>query len=139
MQNLFLVLPMASVVLLTFIMLSLMLFFRVKAVRLKQVSPRYFKLNKGAELPDHIVAITQNYHNLLELPPLFYTACIVAMLLNRDIEYFTVLAWCYVALRYVHSFIHVTYNHILHRLAAFALSCVVLISMWVKVVIVSFG
>ena len=137
MQNLFLVLPMASLILLTFIMLLLMLYFRVKAVRLKQISPRYFKLNKGDEVPDHIVAISQNYHNLLELPPLFYIVCIIAMSLNRNIEYFSILAWCYVGLRYVHSLIHSTYNHILHRLAAFFLSCVVLFSMWVKVVIIT--
>lgn len=139
MQNTSLLLPMASLVLLTFIMLLLMLYFRIKAVRLKQISPRYFKLNKGGEVPDHIVAITQNYQNLLELPPLFYIVCILAMLLNSNVTYFTVLAWCYVGLRSVHSLIHATYNHILHRLAVFFMSCVVLISMWVKVVLISLG
>ena len=139
MQNLFLVLPMASLVLLTFVMLLLMLYFRIKAVRLKQISPRYFKLNKGDEIPDHIVAITQNYHNLLELPPLFYVVCILAMMLNSDTDYFLILAWCYVGLRCLHSLIHATYNHILHRLATFSLSFVVLILMWVKVVLISVG
>lgn len=41
-----------------------------------------------------------------------------------------VLAWAYVALRAVHSVIHITYNGVTHRLVAFALSNVVLIALW---------
>lgn len=40
------------------------------------------------------------------------------------------LAWVYVALRFLHSFIHLTYNNVLHRLSAFAVSNFVLIGMW---------
>ena len=139
MQNLFLIFPMAALILLTFIVLIVMLFFRINAVRLKQLSLKYFKLNQGDEVPEHLVAITQNYHNLLELPPLFYIVCIIAMLLNKNIEYLTILAWSYVGLRYLHSLIHTTYNNVTHRLFAFLLSCVVLLIMWIKVVFISIG
>ena len=126
--------PMATLFLLNIIVMSLMLYFRVKAVRTRKVSPRYFKLNKGSDIPDHLVALSQNYSNLLELPVLFYIICLAALLINSNIEYFVIYAWVYVVLRYFHSFIHITYNHILHRLAAFAASSVILILMWVKVV-----
>jgi len=42
-----------------------------------------------------------------------------------------VVAWSYVALRAVHSAIHLTYNNVIHRLTAFALSNVVLMAFWV--------
>lgn len=126
--------PMATMFLLNMIVMFLMLYFRVKAVRTRKVSPRYFKLNKGADIPDHLVALSQNYNNLLELPVLFYIICLAALLINSNIEYFVICAWLYVVLRYSHSFIHITYNHILHRLAAFTASSIVLILMWVKVV-----
>jgi hypothetical protein len=42
------------------------------------------------------------------------------------------LAWAYVALRIVHSAIHLTYNKVLHRLGVFALSNVVLVALWVN-------
>lgn len=135
MQLLSLIYPMAVLMALTFLMLSLLLALRVKAVRLRKVSPRYFKLNKGGELPDNLIAVSQNYSNLLELPVLFYTVCVVAIVLNQSAEYFVIHAWVYVALRYIHSYIHITYNHILHRLAIFGMSCFVLISMWVKVIL----
>jgi len=40
------------------------------------------------------------------------------------------VAWLYVALRVVHSVIHLTYNRVMHRLIPFAISNVVLIAYW---------
>ena len=117
----------------------LMLVVRVKAVRLRKISPRYFKLNRGGELPDNVTAVSQNYGNLLELPTLFYVVCIIAIILDQSAEYFLMHAWAFVILRYIHSYIHTTYNHILHRLYAFALSGFILLSMWVKVVLIVSG
>lgn len=136
MQILSLVYPMVALVLLTFFIMYLMLVVRVKAVRLRKISPRYFKLNKGGELPDNVTAISQNYTNLLELPVLFYAVCVIAIMLNQNAEYFVIHAWAFVITRYIHSYIHTTYNHILHRLYAFALSGFILLSMWVKVVLI---
>jgi len=42
------------------------------------------------------------------------------------------LAWAYVGLRYIHSFIHITYNRVLHRFAVFVFSSVVLFALWVR-------
>ena len=135
MQHYLLVYPMAALAGLTFLMMFLLLLLRVKSVQTGKVSARYFKLNKGGELPDNAIVVSQNYNNLLELPVLFYAVCILAIILNQSAEYFVIHAWVYVFLRYLHSYIHITYNHILHRLTIFALSCFVLISMWVKVVL----
>ena len=135
MKNISLIYPMASLALLTFFMIYMLLLLRIKAVRTRKVSPRYFKLNTGGELPDNVVAVSQNYSNLLELPILFYAACVIAIIINQSAEYFVIHAWVYVVLRYMHSYIHVTYNHILHRLTIFGLSCFILISMWVKLVL----
>ena len=127
--------PMAALVLLTVVILLLILYFRVKAVRARKISPLYFKHNKGGELPDHLISITQNYNNLLELPILFYAVCLIVLVLQLDNISFVILAWIYVILRYIHSYIHTTYNHIIHRLISFALSCFVLTAMWVKVIV----
>lgn len=135
MYNFSLIYPMAALVFLTFFLMYLLLVLRVKAVRSKKVSPRYFKLNKGDDIPDNMLAVSQNYSNLFELPALFYVACVVAIILNQSAEYFVVHAWFFVLFRYVHSYIHVTYNHILHRLAAFAISGFILLSMWIKIIL----
>ena len=44
------------------------------------------------------------------------------------------LAWAYVACRALHSLIHLTYNNVLHRLAAFAAGNVVLLVIWILAV-----
>lgn len=135
MQTWPLIFSMFALIILTFIVMYSMLVFRVKAVKQRKISPRYFKLNKGAEIPEQIEAISQNYTNLFELPMLFYAVCIVVMVLGVNSEYFVYHAWAFVFFRYVHSFIHTTYNHILHRLTAFALSGFVLLSMWIKLIL----
>jgi len=135
MNNLVLVYPMAALAALTFIMLTLMLILRVKAVRSRKISPGYFKLNEGEKEPEGLNAVTQAYNNLLELPVLFYTVCGIAIYIDKNIDYFLFVAWVYVALRYIHAFILSTYNHILHRLYVFSLSCVALIAMWLKVIL----
>ena len=40
------------------------------------------------------------------------------------------LAWTYVAARVLHSAIHCTYNTVMHRFRAFALSMLVLLVLW---------
>lgn len=135
MYNFSLIYPIAALIFLTFFIMYLLLVLRVKAVRTHKVSPRYFKLNKGEDIPDNILAVSQNYSNLFELPALFYVACVVAIILNRSEDYFVIHAWFFVIFRYIHSYIHVTYNHILHRLAAFAISGFILLSMWIKIIL----
>lgn len=135
MQAQLMIYPMAMLILLNVIVISLLLFFRVKAVRARKVSPRYFKRNKGADLPDHLEGLSQNYNNLLELPLLFYIVCLAIIVLNLNVEEFVFYAWLYVIFRYIHSYVHITYNHILHRLFAFSASCLVLVIMWVKLIL----
>ena len=135
MQILLIIYPMFALVFLTFFVMYLLLVLRTKAVRARKISPRYFKLNKGGEESDTMVAAGHNYSNLLELPVLFYIVCIIAIILNQSVEYFIIHAWVFVVLRYLHSYIHITYNHVLHRLFAFAAAGFVLLSMWVKVIL----
>ena len=84
-------------------------------------------------MPAEVSLPNRNYMNLLELPVLFYVICIVAYVTNVATDRLVPLAWSYLALRVVHSLVHVTYNRIMHRFAAFAASNFVLISMWLLV------
>ena len=134
MFNTSLVFPMAALVLLNFSVMSLLLYSRIRAVRQRQVSPRYFRVNRG-DVPEQLERIEQNYANLLELPLLFYIACILATVLHQVSDAFVSLAWVYVLFRVFHSVIHISYNNILHRLAAFAISDIILLVMWIVIVV----
>ena len=68
--------------------------------------------------------------NLLELPVLFYVVCLLIFTTGQGAALQVGLAWAYVALRVVHSLIHLSYNHVYHRLAAFVVSNGVLAALW---------
>jgi hypothetical protein len=64
------------------------------------------------------------------VPVLFYALCAVLPLAQYVSPFFVMGAWLYVALRYIHSFIHLTYNRVAHRFAVYALSTVILWVLW---------
>ena len=45
------------------------------------------------------------------------------------------MAWLYVAVRLVHSMIHLTYNRVYHRLTAFLTSQFILVAIWILIFI----
>ncbi len=85
--------------------------------------------------PTRAAVANRNLMNLLEVPVLFYVACIV-LYVTGGASYLTiVIAWIYVVLRIVHSAIHLTYNRVRHRGLVFAASNVVVVVLWVTVIV----
>lgn len=114
----------------TGVMLVLVAARRVRAGRQGRVHVREYALGESALVPADVRLPNRNYMNLLELPVLFYVACLLAQVTGLASPTLVVLAWAYVALRVVHSLVHVTCNRVLHRFAAFGASNGVLIAMW---------
>ena len=71
-----------------------------------------------------------NYRNLFEMPVLFYVALLVAFVTHHVSPLVLGLAWGYVAFRVLHSYIHCTYNRVMHRFYAFLASNLLLWTMW---------
>ena len=63
-----------------------------------------------------------NYMHLLEQPTIFYAIVLVLALMRFDAPINVYLAWGYVGLRIVHSFIQSTINIVRWRFLVFALS-----------------
>lgn len=122
--------PMAALAMLTFAVLLLIPIRRFRAGAAGQVSYDDFKYGESAQVPPEVSLPNRNMMNLLELPVLFYVACLTYFVAGRASEWALLLAWAYVALRIAHSAIHLTYNRVRHRLVAFAASNVVLVMLW---------
>ena len=73
-----------------------------------------------------------NYANLFESPVLFYIAILLTLLLMVQDSILVILSWTYVTSRYIHSFIHITYNQVMHRFSVFIFSSFVLLAIWVR-------
>lgn len=127
--------PVIAMAALTFVVLLLIPYQRFRAVIRKQVVPDDFKFGESGSVPPAVCIPNRNYMNLLELPLLFYVVCVVMFVTQTATPMAVGLAWAYVALRAVHSLIHLTYNKVVHRLTFFALSNVVLVVLWILLVV----
>lgn len=115
----------------TFAVLLLIPFQRFRAAFRGDVTPEDFELGESERVPASVSLPNRNYMNLLELPMLFYIASLAVYETKSVDATMLGLAWVYVALRIIHSLIHLTYNNVIHRLLAFASSNVALVTMWV--------
>ena len=127
--------PVAALAALTFAVGVRMYFARVGAARKRRVRVGDFRLGESPNVPADVALPNRNFMNLFEMPVLFYVACVILFVTNAVDGLALVLAWLYVASRIVHSLIHLTYNNVIHRLAAFAASNVVLLVLWVRLVV----
>lgn len=123
--------PMGALALLTFIVLGLIPLRRFRAAFAGHVKPEDFRFGESAAVPGHVSIPNRNYMNLLELPMLFYVASLMYFVSGKVDGVTMAVAWTYVALRAIHTLIHLTYNNVMHRLTAFALSNAVLGVFWV--------
>ena len=122
--------PMVALVTLTFAVLLLIPVRRFRAGIAGQIKYDDFKYGESARVPPEVSIPNRNMMNLLELPVLFYVACLTYYVTERIDDAALTLAWAYVGLRVAHSAIHLTYNRVRHRLVVFAVSNVVLIMFW---------
>jgi hypothetical protein len=129
-EKLSILFPVTALATLTFAVLLLIPVRRFRAGAAGLVDYDDFRYGESARVPPEVAIPNRNMMNLLELPVLFYVACLIHFVADRVNETALALAWSYVALRIAHSAIHVTYNRVRHRLIAFGASNVVLVMLW---------
>jgi hypothetical protein len=122
--------PVFALVMLTFLVLLRIPFVRIRAARQRRVRASDFRLGESPAVPPDVVIPNRNYMNLLELPILFYVLALTLFVTQHVDDLQLAFAWMYVALRALHSLVHLTYNNVLHRLTLFAQSNVLLSIMW---------
>ena len=122
--------PVFALLALTLVVAARMGYARYRAVNRKEVDGRYYVAYQGEE-PERLRVISRHFSNLLETPPLFYIACIIAFVTGQQGVVVMSLAWAYVGLRLVHSFIHLGPNIVIIRFQVFVLSILVLAALLV--------
>lgn len=125
-----LVYPMAAMVLLTAVVLVRMVRGRFAAVKGGEVDVRFYKTYQGDTEPRAAAQNTRHFVNLFENPVLFYTACVVAMVMGQGTGPIVWLAWAYVACRVAHAVVHLGSNRIPPRMMVYGAGWVVLLAMW---------
>lgn len=125
--------PMLAQMILTLSVLFLIPCFRVFAIFQGKAHIKDYRYGDTESVPVTARLINRNLKNLLEIPVIFYALCLLIFVTELNTSTLTNLAWAFVAFRLVHSVIHIAYNNVNHRFAAFLGSVVSLIVMLILV------
>lgn len=104
---------------------------RLPAVRRAQMAldPEAPRGEQMASLPPRVRWKADNYNHLMEQPTVFYALALSLALIGSGDGLAALLAWAYVALRIIHSFVQALINKIEVRFLLFAISNVPLLWM----------
>lgn len=122
--------PAVALVALTAIVWVRLYIERIGELRRKNIDPQSLATAANAAQTLRHVQASDNLRNLFEVPVLFYALCALVVATDLDSPALVFGAWAYVALRCAHSYIHITYNRVLHRFLVYAVSTVLLFALW---------
>ena len=111
--------------------------FRARIAQIKRERIRLSTIATSAAASERLTDSggADNYRNLFELPVLFYLALVVASQTGQVNTPVLMLAWAFVLARIAHSYIHCTYNKVIHRFYAFVASFFICVVMWIMLAI----
>lgn len=131
-MNLSILWPTLALVALIFIVFLTM--FATRAGHMKRNPPKGGEFDSGEAALRYFAPVempANNYRNLFEMPVLYFALVPLLLITSQDSDVQVALAWLYVVLRYLHSFVHIGPRKVPLRALLFALSGVVLMVMWI--------
>jgi hypothetical protein len=84
--------------------------------------------------PEDSRLVANAYENQFEMPVLFFVAALLALHFGATLIE-AILAWVFVVSRYVHTFIHLTSNHVVRRFFMFAIGTLVVLVFWIELIV----
>ncbi len=126
-----LVWPLAAMVLLTLLVWLRLYQTRIGEMKRRRIHPQSVATSAQMAAGVEDSRAADNFRNLFELPVLFYAGVLLAIQSGAGGAWLLGLAWAFVALRYLHSVIHCSYNRVLDRFKAYLLGGLALWAFWV--------
>ena len=103
---------------------------RFAAVRSREVSAGFYRAYPEGGEPERLRVVSRHYVNLFEMPVLFYVGVLMTYVSQHVTYWMVYCAWAYVALRYLHSYVHLTSNNVPVRFTVYFASAFVLLVLW---------
>ena len=121
----------------TMVMWVWMYITRIPAMTKAQITPDEARKTGtlDAKLPAEVQWKAHNYNHLHEQPTVFYAVCLLLAMVGWGDGMNAFLAWIYVGLRIVHSFVQILSPKVTLRFSVFALASITLIVLAGKEVI----
>jgi hypothetical protein len=112
----------------TFVMWVWLYATRIPALRAARVDlVEISRTGAKLDVPPEVARVADNYNHLHEQPTLFYALALAAQLASAVDGISVALAWTYVGVRVIHSFVQATRNVIIVRFYVFAAASLVLL------------
>jgi hypothetical protein len=103
---------------------------RIGEMKRERIHPQSIASSAQAAARLQDTRAADNFRNLFELPVLFYFALTVAAQAGLVTITTLTLAWAFVVLRVLHSWIQCTYNKVMHRFAVYVAAGLALWVLW---------
>jgi len=127
--------PVFAMVAITFSVLVTMFVQRVSEMKRERIHPQQIASSAQSAARLRNCGAADNFRNLFELPVLFYAALLIVYATQQTSVTLLALAWTFVVLRALHSWIHCGYNRVMHRFQAYAAGAAVLLAIWIVLAI----
>ena len=115
----------------------------IKAIKDKEMDPRWMKyMFPWKEVPKKVQSSREHYKNLHQAPLFFYLYCILAFVTNHITQFTVVMACVYVATRAIHFSIREINPVVIRRAFFFSIAWLVSLILWIDLLsglIISFG
>ncbi|MGH2898784.1 MAG: MAPEG family protein, partial [Solirubrobacteraceae bacterium] len=108
---------------------------RFAAVRGGDVGVGFYRAFQDGSEPEALRVVSRHFVNLFEMPVLFYVGVIMTYITHNVSGWMIGCAWAYVALRFAHSFVHLTSNDVRVRVGLYFASATVLGVMWATLLV----
>lgn len=122
--------PAIAMFFLTFGVLLYLGLSRFRAIHSGAVSMKYYRTYNEGEQPARLHLLGRHVQNHFEVPPLFHLGVLMAYVSETVTPTAVVLAWTFVALRCLHTCIHLGPNNVSVRFFTFGTSLLVLGGLW---------
>jgi len=122
--------PMLALVLLTAVIWAMAVGRRVREIRRRRLPLQSLARARDVAVAFEDSQVMDNLNNLLQMPVLFYVACLALAQIGAASLPLLGLAWAYVLLRVAHTVIQVTSNRVRHRFYVWMTSCLALFGLW---------
>lgn len=133
MNSQIILLPAALMVILTLIAWIRMFMLRIPAMQKANIDIKVVRSQKLKELlPEETNISAEHFVNLFEMPVLFYLLSVVLYVTHTLNPFFVYGCFAFVAFRYLHTFIHLSYNNVMHRFISYMISSLILWAMWLN-------
>jgi hypothetical protein len=123
--------PIEVMVAITLIVWLWMFYLRLGEIFQNNIDPQTLDLKSHSDpVLTRSAAASDNLINLFELPVLFYVQALILYQLQLVDSFYLSMACLFVAFRFLHSLVHITYNNVNQRFTFYVLASLCLWTSW---------